>query len=159
MTVETRDVPGGGADNGGGPGSVRLARGVTVPDAALRYRATRSSGPGGQHVNKTSTRVELRVALADLPIDDRAMGRLRRLAGSRVTSDDELILASEETRSQRRNREDALERLRELVGRALVPPKRRVATRPSRGSVERRLAAKRERGEKKRLRRPPPESG
>lgn len=139
------------------PGRIRLGAGVFVPESALSFRAVRSSGPGGQNVNKRSTKVELRVRVDDLGLNEDARRRLQRLAGSRLTADGELILTSEGERSQRRNREEALARLRELVVRACTRPKKRVATKPTRGSRERRLQSKRERGEKKESRRPPNE--
>lgn len=132
---------------------MELAPGVRVAPAAVRFAYARSSGPGGQAVNKLSTKAELRIDLADLPITERARTRLRRLAGSRLTLDDELILTSESHRSQRRNRDETLERLRDLLVRAMAEPKRRKKTRPSRGAVERRIKSKKEHGEKKDRRR------
>ncbi|MEO1007283.1 MAG: alternative ribosome rescue aminoacyl-tRNA hydrolase ArfB [Planctomycetota bacterium] len=136
----------------GDAGVVVLAPGAVVRPGALRFRQTGSSGPGGQHVNKRQTRAELRVALIDIRMPVRARHRLRRLAGERMTADGVLILACEKTRSAARNRADCLERLRDLCRRALVEPKRRIATKPSRGANERRLRAKRATGERKRLR-------
>lgn len=132
---------------------MELAPGVRVAPAAVRFAYARSSGPGGQAVNKLSTKAELRIDLADLPITERARSRLRRLAGSRMTLDDELILTSESHRSQRRNRDETLERLRDLLIRAMAEPKRRKKTRPSRGAIERRIKSKKEHGEKKDRRR------
>lgn len=137
------------------PGRTRLAPAVFVQDEALTFRAVRSSGPGGQNVNKRSTKIELRVALEAIPLDRGARSRLRRLAGSRLTDAGEIVIAADEERSQRRNREAALGRLREMVARALVRPKPRKKTKPSRGSVERRLKEKKQRGEIKRTRRRP----
>lgn len=136
-------------------GGEDLAPGVRVPADALRWSFTRSAGPGGQNVNKRSTRAELRIALEAIPLAPDAQRRLARLAGSRLTDEGELIITNEETRSQRRNRDACLERLRELVVRALVKPKPRRKTKPSRGSVERRLEAKSQRSQIKRRRRPP----
>jgi ribosome-associated protein len=136
-------------------GRVRLAPGVWADPGVLRTRAVSSSGPGGQNVNRRATKVELRVALADLPLTARQRARLRRLAGSRVTDAGELVLASDEHRSQRRNREACHARLSELILQSLAEPKRRIATRPSRGARERRLESKRQRAEKLRRRRPP----
>lgn len=133
--------------------SLELAPGVRVHPSTVRFAYARSSGPGGQAVNKLSTKAELRIRLADLPLTDRALARLRTLAGSRLTLNDELILTSESHRSQRRNRDETLDRLRDLLLRATAEPKRRKKTRPSRGAIERRLKAKKERGEKKDTRR------
>ncbi len=134
-------------------GLVELAPGVRVAPGAVRFAYARSGGPGGQSVNKLSTKAELRISVGVLPITERARERLRGLAGSRLTLEDELILTSESHRSQRRNRDETLERLRELLVRAMVEPKRRKKTRPSRGAVERRIKAKKELGEKKERRR------
>ena len=134
-------------------GTVELAPGVRVGRGVVRFSYARSGGPGGQSVNKLATKAEMRVSLEALPLSARALSRLRRLGGSRVTGDGELILTSESHRSQRRNREDCLERLRELLVRAMAEPKRRKKTKPSRGAVERRLKEKKERGEAKARRR------
>lgn len=137
-------------------GQVRLAPGVFVRDDDLTFRAVRSAGPGGQNVNKRSTKVELRIAIDAIPLDRGARTRLARLAASRLTDAGEIIITADEERSQRRNRDAALARLRELVARALVRPKPRKPTRPTRGSVERRIREKKQRAETKRLRRRPP---
>jgi len=128
------------------PGGVELAPGVVVPDGALRWSYSRSSGPGGQHVNKRSTQAELRVALA----------RLRRLAGSRIVGEgggeEEILLSSDEHRSQRQNRQACLDRLRDLLIRAAAKPRRRIPTRPSKGAKRRRREARERHQEKKRRR-------
>ncbi|CAG0962864.1 Peptidyl-tRNA hydrolase ArfB [Phycisphaerales bacterium] len=131
---------------------VRLAPGVTVPDAALSFTFASSSGPGGQNVNKRATKAVLRVRLADLPIPFDALDRLRSLGSLYLTTHDELVIPADENRSQERNKSEAIDRLSDLVKRALVRPKKRRATRPSRGSKERRLAEKKHRGEIKRRR-------
>lgn len=127
---------------------------VSIPPEALEVTAVRSSGPGGQNVNKVSSKVELRVHLAKirgLPPD--AAARLTALAGSRLDSTGVLRVTSEQTRDRLRNLEDAREKVRALVARALVRPKARRATRPTRGSVERRIAEKKAHGATKRARR------
>jgi ribosome-associated protein len=151
-------------DPGGGAGGVAVAPGVVVPDGTLRFAYSRSSGPGGQNVNKLSTKAELRVGVDDLPVNGRVRGRLRALAGRRIvdartfideegrerTVGGDLVLVSEEHRSQARNREACLEKLRGLILEALVEPKVRRKTKPSRGSKERRLNEKKRRGDIKR---------
>ncbi|MFH7323704.1 alternative ribosome rescue aminoacyl-tRNA hydrolase ArfB [Aeromicrobium sp. HA] len=126
---------------------------LRLPESELGWRFSRSSGPGGQHVNTTETRVEVLWSPADSTVltpdqRDRVTARLRnRLVDGRIS------VVSSTHRSQLRNREDALRRLEELVAEALRPAKRRRATRPTRGSVERRLDAKKRRSQLKRDRR------
>lgn len=130
-------------DGHDGPaGRLSLAPGVDVPAAAVAFSYSRSSGPGGQNVNKLSTRAELRLSLADLPLRPGALARLAAMAGSRVTADGQLIIVSQSERSQQGNRADCLEKLRELLVRAIPEPKVRRATKPTRGSKMRRLEGK-----------------
>ncbi|MCL4212113.1 MAG: aminoacyl-tRNA hydrolase [Phycisphaeraceae bacterium] len=134
----------------GDGGHLALAPGVTVPRKALRFAYSRSSGPGGQNVNKVNTKAEVRVSLRDMQgLDAAGLERLRAVAGSRVTRDDELVLTCDESRSQRMNREIVLERLRLLVVQAARPPRMRKKRRPSRAVKQRRLESKRRRGETK----------
>jgi ribosome-associated protein len=137
--------------------SIRISPTVTIPLAELAFRVSRSGGPGGQHVNKTSTRVELwwnPGSSPSLTPEQRALvlARLR----PRLTEEGLLRIVASETRSQSRNKAEAVERFQELVARALVMPKRRKPTKPTRAARERRLAEKRKRGEQKRRRRAPP---
>lgn len=135
--------------------AVRLAPGVAVGAGAIRVSFVRSSGPGGQNVNKRSTKAQLRLSLDQIPLPPRAMARLERLARGVITNERELLIESDETRSQARNRRACMDRLRDLVMRAVIEPKQRRATKPSKGSIRRRLEDKKKRGETKRLRRPP----
>ena len=124
----------------------------------LKYRTSKSSGPGGQHVNKTESRVELiwnLTASECLNTDQKGMV-YQRLA-SRITDAGLLIIVSEKYRSQHRNREDATSRFLELVEKSLVPVKKRKPSRPSRSSVEKRIKNKKIRGEIKRSRRTRPD--
>jgi ribosome-associated protein len=126
---------------------------VEIPDADLEVAFTRSAGPGGQNVNKVASAVQLRFALArNATLRPDVKARLRALAGSRVTDAGELLIVARTSRSQEQNRREAEDRLVELVRRALIPPKKRHATKPTRASKERRLEGKARSQRTKRLR-------
>jgi ribosome-associated protein len=126
---------------------------VTVRARDLSWSASRSSGPGGQNVNKVATRVTLRFDLYGTEALTRAQKiRLRKLAGKRIDAQGALMINAQAERSQRQNLERARAGLRRLIGKALVPPKRRVATKPTRSAKRKRLEDKRRRGEQKKAR-------
>ena len=129
------------------PGKIRIGPGAVLPRSALRYSFARSSGPGGQHVNKVNTKAYLHVSLENLSdvLSEYAIEQLRSLARSRINKKDELVLTSSISRSQRLNRQACLDRLRELVLQANSPVRRRKKRQISKISRTKRLEAKRKR--------------
>ena len=137
---------------------IPIAPGVSLPEQALRFTFSRSGGPGGQNVNKLSTKATLTVHVQDLAgvLPPWALKRLLIHAGSRLVGDDErIILTDSASRSQHTNRQACLAKLRLMIVEAMNRPKRRRPTRPSRGSIQRRLDAKRHRAKRKDQRREP----
>lgn len=119
---------------------------IILQDEELEFRAVRAQGPGGQHVNKTSTAVELRFDARRSPsLPNMVSVRLQKLAGARLTLDGVIVLVAQEHRSQLLNREAAIARLIEMIRAACVVPKKRKATKPTKASKERHLAAKKSR--------------
>jgi len=132
---------------------LRIGPTCVIPGHELTVTSTHSSGPGGQNVNKVATKIELRF---DLPACESLTGaqkaRLRALAGNRFDADGQLIITSQVTRNRLRNLVDAREKLADLIREALVPPKPRFATKPTKSSQRHRVADKRALGEKKKTR-------
>ncbi len=132
---------------------IELAPGLSIDDKDVIWRFVRASGPGGQNVNKVASAVELRIdidRIVGLAAD--ARHRLMRLAGYRLNQDNVLVIQAQRFRSQDRNRADALERLSDLLRQALIRPRTRRATRPTKASKERRLKGKSERSRTKSMR-------
>ena len=126
---------------------------LTIPAGDITWAAARSSGPGGQNVNKVSSKVELRFDLeGTTALDEPTRERLRNLARTKLDAEGRILIVSQATRDQSRNLEDAREKLRELVVAALVRPKKRKPIKPSRAAKKRRVENKRKVGEKKQSR-------
>lgn len=135
---------------------IEISKRIQIPESELSEQFIRASGPGGQHVNKAATAVQLRFDVENSPsLPEDVRRRLQKLAGSRLTNEGELIIEASRHRSREQNRDEARKRLVRLIRRAAKPPVRRRKTRPTRASTERRLQEKRMRGEKKRRRKPP----
>jgi ribosome-associated protein len=124
-----------------------------IPEETIELRFIRSSGPGGQNVNKVASAVQLRCDLKLWPaLPERVRQRLRTLAGRRISDDDVIVITAQRLRTQDQNRRDALQRLSDLVDQARIEPKIRRPTKPTRASKQRRLEHKQQRGRVKRTR-------
>jgi ribosome-associated protein len=126
---------------------------ISIPDRELEFTQIRASGPGGQHVNKVATAVQLRFDITSSSLPEHCKKRLRTLNDRRITEDGVIIIKAQQFRSLDQNKADAAQRLRMLVARALVNPKKRVPTTPSRSSQTKRLDSKQRHSRRKTLRR------
>ena len=135
---------------------IRVTPNISLDDSEIEERFVRASGPGGQNVNKVASAVQLRFDVDASPnLTEPVKRRLKKLAGSRMTLDGVLVLSAEQYRTQKRNREDALARLIEMIRDSEKPPKYRVATRPSLSAKRKRVDSKVKRGAVKQKRKKP----
>ncbi len=139
------------------PDPIFVEGGILVPSDAMEVRAVRSSGPGGQNVNKVSSKIELRVDLGRIQgLDEAGRLRLHRIVARRLDRSGRLLVTSQRTRDQYRNLQDARRKVHDWISRAIRPPKRRIPTMRPAASHERRLTAKRRQSRIKEGRRPIP---
>ena len=132
---------------------IEIAPGIALDESEVHEEFIRASGPGGQHVNKTSSAVQLRFNVLESPsLPERVRARLVRQLGPRLTAEGEVVLTAQEHRSQVRNRQEALDRLVALIVQATIEPKKRRKTRPSRASQQERVEKKRLHSQKKQTR-------
>ena len=131
---------------------IQVTPSFAIDESELQFAFVRASGPGGQNVNKVATAVQLRFDVIHSSLPEEVKERLRHLAGTRITTEGELLIEAKKYRTQEQNREDAVNRLVDLLQRAFQKPKRRTKTRPTKASKEKRLKSKKVRGEIKKIR-------
>jgi ribosome-associated protein len=131
---------------------IEITPSLQIDERELQIDFIRASGPGGQNVNKVATAVQLRFDVRASSLPEEVKGRLRHLAGNRLTSEDVLVIEAKRFRTQEQNREDALQRFVELIRKSLARPKPRKKTKPTQAAKEQRLKEKKKRGEIKKIR-------
>jgi len=133
---------------------IYIAPNIRLSDHEVEFNATLAQGPGGQNVNKVNTAIQLRFDINSSSLPREVKQRLLRMADTRISKEGVLVIKAKEERSQLRNKEEALERLKAIIRQALVIPKKRIATRPKKSAVRKRLDSKAKRGLIKQQRKP-----
>ncbi len=131
---------------------------LSIPEHELRFKFSKSSGPGGQHVNKAATKVELLFDVQNSPsLTESQRNRIAKKLEKRISAEGILRIEVQDTRSQVKNRQKAIERFQKLISEALRKPKRRIPTKPGEAAKEKRISEKKQRSEIKKYRKPPPD--
>ena len=131
---------------------IEITDNISINESELKIDFVQASGPGGQNVNKVASQVQLRFDSNSPSLPDEVRLRLQKIAKNRITEKGEILISARRYRSQEQNRQDAINRLIELIRKAAIPPKKRKRTRPTKASIEKRLESKRRRSEIKKLR-------
>lgn len=131
---------------------LKISEQISIPSSEIDFKAIRSTGAGGQNVNKVASAIHLRFNVRASSLPDRYKYKLLKLNDSRITTDGIIVIKAQQFRTQQQNREDALKRLRDLIKSVLIPKKKRIATKPSKKARRKRLDNKAKRGQLKALR-------